>query len=162
MPGPTDGDDPVERLLDLFVYAPIGLLATAGEDLDEYVRKGRERAVAARMVGEFALKGVDERIGRSIADIEGMARQFLAIVLANAGPARREERSTPAGAGSNDVGPTVEGVDDLVADYDHMTARDLLPLLDGLDDAALARLEIHETSHRNRSTVLSRIRRLRS
>lgn len=156
-------DDPVERLLDLFLYAPIGLLATANDDLDEYVRKGRERAAAARMVGEFALRGVDERIGRSISDVEAMARSFLGVVLENAAPARRRASDPqPAEPSTSDDTIATASVDDLIAGYDSMTARQVLAALDGLDADELRRIEEHEAARRNRSTVLARIRRLRS
>ncbi len=152
-------DDPVERLLDLFVYAPIGLLATGGEHLDEFIQKGRERAAVARTVGTFALQGVDERLGRSMTDLEVMAREFLRVVLANAGPATG--RTTTDGAPS---GPSEShgAVDDLLPGYDSMVARDILGRLDGIDDEGLARIEAHEAATRNRSTVLARIRRLRA
>lgn len=150
-----DPDDPVERLLDLFLYAPIGLLASAGDDLDEYVRKGRERAVAARMVGEFALRGVDERVGRSMNDLEGLVREFVSVVAAAASPAARRGSAQPARTAD---GAPRDGIDDLIDGYDSLTARDVVQRLGGLDDAALTRIEGYESSHRNRSTVLNAVR----
>lgn len=160
----TDGDDPVERLLDLFVYAPIGLLATGGEHLDDYIRKGRASAAMARTVGQFALQGVDARLGRSVSDIEGMAREFLGIVVANMSPSGTRspsQGSAPPAPPSASSPAASDGVDDLVEGYDHMTAREVLPLLDGLDGPSLDRIEAHERATRNRSTVLARIRRAR-
>lgn len=170
MPDATEGDDPMERLLDVFVYAPIGLLATGGANLDEFARKGRERAAVARTLGEFALQGVDAKLGRSLADLEGMAREFLRVVIANTTPSSTREPSTDDSASSTEVpaadastAPTpVDGpVDDLIPGYDDLTARDLLPLLAGLGAADLDRIEAHEIAHRNRSTVLARLRRER-
>lgn len=174
-----DGDDPIERLLDLFVYAPIGLLATGGEHLDEFIRTGREKAAVARTVGRFALQGVDDRVARSVGDVEVMAREFLSIVLANTSPAARRRTTdadapvadttdttdapSDAGDGAADGSPATVpgGVDDLVPGYDDLTAREILPLLDGLDVDALDRIEAHERAGRDRSTVLARLRRVR-
>jgi len=152
-----DREQAVERLLDLFLYAPIGLVASGSENLDEYVRKGREKAMVARTMGEFALRGVDDRLAGSLAGMEGMVREFLRIVVSSSGPAR--SRPAPAGEAPTTAGG---GVDDLIEGYDAMTARQVLPLLDGLDGDALARIETYEAAGRNRSTVLARVRRLRS
>lgn len=153
-----DREQSVERLLDLFLYAPIGLVAAGSENLDEYIRKGREKAMVARTVGEFALRGVDDRLAGSLAGMEGMVREFLRIVVTTSAPTRPRPTtgSEPTGEGST------ESVDDLIADYDTLTAREILPLLDGLDETALSRLEHHEVAGRNRSTVLARLRRLRA
>ena len=157
MSADDDREQAVERLLDLFLYAPIGLVAAGSENLDEYIRKGREKAMVARPVGEFELRGVDDRLAGSLAGMEGMVREFLRIVVASSTPARpRPAPDDPTGERSDTA------VDDLIDGYDTMTAREILPLLDGLDDAALSRIERHETAGRNRSTVLARVRRLRS
>lgn len=163
MAAEDDREQSVERLLDLFLYAPIGLVATGSENLDEYIRKGRERAMVARTMGEFALRGMDDRLAGSLAGMEGMVREFLRIVVASSNPAR----PGAAAAGGMTVADSADGderagVDDLIDGYDTMTARDILLRLDGLDESALARIEIHETAGRNRSTVLARVRRLRS
>lgn len=164
-------DDPVERLLDVFLYAPIGMLATGGENLDEYIRKGRRSAMAARTVGEFALRGVDDRVAKSVGDLEGMAREFLRIVLTNASPAARRGGSDGGAARSGEATTTsaspetepdgTTGIDDLIAGFDGLTAKDVVGRLDGLDAAALARVEAHERANRGRKTILDRIDRLR-
>ncbi len=158
MSAEDDREQAVERLLDLFLYAPIGLVATGSENLDEYIRKGREKAMVARTVGEFALRGVDDRLAGSLAGMEGMIREFLRIVVSTSTPSRQRPTADAAPTGAGATG----SVDDLIAGYDAMTAREILPLLDGLDDAALSRVEHHEMAGRNRSTVLARIRRLRA
>ena len=152
-------DDSVDRLLDLFVYAPIGLLSTGGDQIDELAAKGRERAAVARTLGAFALAGVDQRITASVSDLESMAREFLRIVVESAGPVARRE---PTASDPTTGDPTGRAdIDDVIAGYDDLTAKEVIARLAALDDASLARVESHERSHRNRSTVLARIRRLR-
>lgn len=147
-----DHDDPVDRLLDLFVYAPIGLLTVSSDHLDEFVTKGRQRAAMARTLGAFALAGADDRIGRSMADLEAMAREFFRIVVENT--SMRPEGT--AGAS------TARSVEDVIPDYDDLTAKQVIERLGDLDRADLDIVEAHERAHRNRSTILARIGRLRS
>lgn len=164
MPGDDDRDEAVERLLDLFLYAPIGLVTSGTEHLDEYVRKGRERAVVARTMGEFALRGVDDRVASAFGGMETMVREFLRIVVASSGPRRSSTSAAPPSppAPSTATADTPgTGVDDLVPGYDGLTAREIVALLDTLDPAGLDRVESHESAGRNRSTILTRIRRLR-
>jgi len=162
VPGDDDRDEAVERLLDLFLYAPIGLVTSGSEHLDEYVRKGRERAVVARTMGEFALRGVDDRVASAFGGMETMVREFLRIVVASSGPRRSSTSAAPPSAPSAATADTPgTGVDDLVPGYDDLTAREIVALLDALDPAGLDRVESHESAGRNRSTILTRIRRLR-
>ena len=52
----TDRKSPIEQALDLFFYAPLGLLLNAEEVIPELVEKGRQQAAMARMFGQFAVK----------------------------------------------------------------------------------------------------------
>jgi len=166
VPGDDDRDEAVERLLDLFLYAPIGLVTSGTEHLDEYVRKGRERAMVARTMGEFALRGVDDRVASAFGGMETMVREFLRIVVASSGPRRADTSSgvtpgsTPASTPAS-TGSSGDGIDDLLPGYDGLTAREIVALLDTLDASGLDRVESHEIAGRNRSTILTRIRRLR-
>src|SRR5260370_36495236 len=52
---------PIHRALDVFVYAPLGLVVSAREMLPALAEKGREAVTNARAMGEFALgMGQDE------------------------------------------------------------------------------------------------------
>ncbi|MBU3701896.1 MAG: hypothetical protein FGM58_07605, partial [Acidimicrobiia bacterium] len=96
MSAEDDREQAVERLLDLFLYAPIGLVAAGSENLDDYIRKGREKAMVARTVGEFALRGVDDRLAGSLAGMEGMVREFLRIVVSTSTPTRQRPTTDAA------------------------------------------------------------------
>src|SRR5436305_5844162 len=56
----TPQDDPAEQLLDLLVYAPLGLLLEARDLLPKLAETGRRRlggqVTVARMVGELAVR----------------------------------------------------------------------------------------------------------
>ena len=56
----TEGKTQVQKLLDIFVYAPAGLAQSAVEELDRLAEKGRHRVEGqlhtARLVGQFAVQ----------------------------------------------------------------------------------------------------------
>jgi len=56
----TDDRSPIDRLLDLAVFAPVGLAVTAGQEFPKLVEKGRHRVEGqvhkARLVGQFAVQ----------------------------------------------------------------------------------------------------------
>lgn len=49
-------ENPLETLVDLFVYAPIGLLYEHEDVLPQLVKRGRSQVQLARVVGQMALK----------------------------------------------------------------------------------------------------------
>jgi hypothetical protein len=163
MPTTTEGPtDPLERLLDLFVYAPIGLVAQGSESFPDLVEKGRSRAQVARVVGTFALGAGNTRMRDAIGQAESHLGEFLRIV-ASAASKSSNSSSGPSTAttGESAVPGPSDGVDDLVPGYDDLAAKAVIPMLAGLDQDALDRVEIHERSHRNRKTVLNRLQQLR-
>ncbi len=63
-------DTPLEQVLDLLVYAPLGLAITARDNLPDLVSKGRERVanqvVLARLVGQFAVRQGQTEAGKRV------------------------------------------------------------------------------------------------
>ena len=47
---------PLERLLDVAVYAPLGLVMTIDEVLPQLVERGHQQVSMARMFGQFAVQ----------------------------------------------------------------------------------------------------------
>jgi hypothetical protein len=155
-------DDPLEQLLDLFVYAPIGLVVRGTESFPELVAKGRSKAQMARVVGTFALGAGNTKVREAIGQAESHLGEFLRIVATAASP-------SPAATGTGSEAPdhpddsaaVSDGIDDLVPGYDDLPAKAVLPLLTDLRPEALRRVGSHERSHRGRKTVLNRLQQLR-
>lgn len=158
--------NPVEQLLDLFLYAPIGLLSKGSEALPELVKRGRTQASNARVIGQFALGASNAKARKSLSDAEAHLQQFLKIVSESARPSStKPESSTFPGSPTKNATDAVSvdhGVDDLIEAYDSLTATQILPLLAPLDPEQLDRIETYEQSQRARKTVLNRLRQLRS
>lgn len=157
--------DPVEQLLDLFLYAPIGLLSKGSEALPDLVQRGRTQASNARVIGQLALGATNTKARQSLSDAEAHLQAFLRIVTESARPSPTKSESADASRTvSNNAtsDASITGVDDLIENYDSLTAAQILPLLAPLPAEQLDRIEIHEQSQRARKTVLSRLRQLRS
>lgn len=157
--------DPVEQLLNLFLYAPIGLLSKGSEALPELVERGRTQASNARVIGQFALGATNAKARKSLSDAEAHFQEFLRIVGESARPS--SEASESSSSSSSTKKATAEasvnhGVEDLIKDYDNLTAAQILPFLAPLGAEQLDRIETYEQSQRARKTVLNRLRQLRS
>ena len=72
--------DPVEQLLDLILYAPIGLAAKGIDAVPELAQRGRVNAANARVIGQFALGATNAKARSAISDAEQHIAAFLAII----------------------------------------------------------------------------------
>lgn len=141
--------DPVERVLDLVVFAPIGAVVVAGG----FVRMAAERV---------PVDGVRERVCTAVAMARGVFQAAGATV---------EEPASVVGTLDTVVADVVDAavVDDVpdaadlaIEGYDHLAARQVVDRLDGLSADELIRIERYETAHRRRRTVLGKIEQLYS
>ncbi len=177
----------LEQLVDLLVYAPIGLLYEYQTVLPQLIKRGKSQVQLARIVGQFAVKQGSKQVNRQSAQVAESALGVLAGALTDlgssiglapptsgAGPATEQEdasssngrsASNEAGdtakpAGESDEGPSAVRLP--IAGYDQLTARSIVELLDDLTPAQLERVRRYEADNRNRKTVLSKIDRLTS
>jgi len=176
----------LDALVDLTVYAPVGLALTAAEELPELIAKGRARVDpqlgAARLVGRFVVA-------------EGRRRVITYCGFGSAGV-----RTPPAGRSTPEAGPTPEGgapeadtssepsaparagrakkaagrsstrpaaTDDVpdvgslaIPGYDSLSASQVVQRLAGLSPSELAAVGRYETATRGRRTILARVAQL--
>ena len=158
----TPSVDPVERLLDLMLYAPIGLVSKGADALPELVERGRARTANARVIGQFALGATNTKARQAVTDAEQHIAAFLKIVADSSAPKRSAANGTPSPTStpSAESSEDQEGVDDLIPGYADMTAAQILPLLAELSSEQRERIEAFERGARARKTVLNRLRQL--
>ena len=72
-----EGPEPLDRLLDLCVFAPLGLALDARRVVPELAQQGRAQARMARMVGEFAVGWGNQRLQSTLADAQDQAVELL-------------------------------------------------------------------------------------
>ena len=182
----TDRQDPFEQLLDLVVYAPLGLLLSARDLVPTLAEKGRRhlgpQATAARMVGEMAVNQSQRGVEHLARKGRREAGQLLGDLFPDAtrrppgGPPRTTDGSNgstapappssgPAGgavraAGAPaDPGPDVSSL--AIPGYDTLSASQVVQRLAGLTPEQLDAVRAYEQAGRARKTVLSRIAQLR-
>lgn len=160
----TDRRRPIDQLLDLCVFTPIGLAANAREVVPELAAKGRQQVELqvriARMLGQFAVaqgrRELEKRFSRPAAPqaeapppppapAEAPADEVIPVRIV-------EEVPLPA-----DV-PRSEDL--AIPSYDSLAASQVVSRLAGLAPDELDAVRRYELAHRGRRTVLGRIAQL--
>lgn len=177
-----DEKSPVDQVLDLFVFAPLGLALTAKTELPEVVAKGRAQVegqlAMARFIGEFAVK-------QGKVEIEKRLKPYLGGPPPAAPAAPTTPAPEPPGAAPDPqtavnlpvtvrAEPAPDPVDDsaagdqpapITADlaipgYDALSASQVVQRLAGLSPEELEQVRRYEASTRGRKTVLTKISQL--
>ena len=165
----TDRKSPIEQALDLFFYAPLGLLMNAQEVVPQLVEKGHQQVAVARMFGKFAVEQEGpKQIANLQQQVQKVAEQVTGRVRPGAGaaPSTNGAASTPATQTSAPVvppkahGPAASAL--AIPDYDSLSASQVVPRLEGLSVEELASVEAYEAEHRGRKTILNKITQLQS
>jgi hypothetical protein len=135
------------KVLDLVVYAPVGLAAQIRSDVPDLVAAGRtrvtERVQVARWVGEMAVTYGRRELERrltTVADDHHVLEPLVAVPLA-------------AVAAHVPALPPFDG-------YEQLAAAQIVQLLVRLPDADLVMIREYEAAHRARRTILSKLEQL--
>ena len=169
--------------LDLFVFAPVGLLLTLTEDLPKLVEKGRGRIESqlgmARMMGEMAapqlqteatklVKGLLDRVpapGLPPAASPATRRELghrpaaktAAAPPAPAAPAPAAPAAPAEASAPRPAGPPAHDPTTLaIPGYDSLSAMQVVSRLAGLSRSELEAVRGYEEGHRHRKTIINR------
>ena len=158
-----------QRLLDVFVFAPAGLMVTAIEEFPRLVERGRERVTgrvtSARTVGSFAVstgrshlsKRAEELRKNRSAGTDGPTDEpgHAASAPPPDAPVVRAV-STPSRSASPDTTSSPLAI----PGFDTLSASQVVQRLDGLTADELMAVRVHESGHRGRRTILNRVEQL--
>jgi len=151
-----DGRNPVDKLIDALIFAPLEGLLEAASDIEGAAAKGRKRLELqlsnARVLGKMAVTFG----GR---EIERRARDLLTPDASSDGVGPIDERD-PEDPEPEPAHPDVNPVDHLIPGYDDLSASQVVRLLGSFDDHELAELACYERAVRKRRTILNRIDQL--
>ena len=159
---------PIHRALDVFVYAPLGLVVSAREMVPTLAEKGREAVTNARAMGEFALGMGQEEATKVVRNLfPGQRRPASGSPRGDgAGPASQTYAASPSGAAAAPAPrafPSAPAAVTLaIPGYDALSASQVVPRLEGLNAPELEAVRAYEESGRGRKTVLSRIAQLQA
>ena len=160
----TERKSPMDRALDLFVYAPLGLVLNIEEVLPQLVERGHQQVNMARMFGQFAVQTGTKEARKRLEGLAERGRPAPEPVVARAtpNPARAAEVTEPVAAPEgNGAGDTVPAAGDLaIPDYDSLSASQVVPRLDGLSADERDAVRRYEAAHRGRKTILSKLQQL--
>ena len=167
-----DEKNPVDQVIDLLVFAPLGLAMTARTQLPEMVAKGRAQVEGqvsmARFIGQFAVK-------QGKVEVEKRLKTYFDPVPE---PPRETPSSEPAPAEADPVAveaePLLDPVDPppgpaepapasaelAIHGYDALSASQVVQRLAGLSPAELEQVRLYEAATRRRKTVLTKISQL--
>jgi hypothetical protein len=160
-------DDPGEQLLDLLVYAPLGLLLEARDLVPKLAEKGRQRmggqVTVARMIGEMAVRQ-GQRRAESV--VRRLREQPSGTAHPEAGAGQQTNghgsATAPAVATPPAAGPVTapDAAGLAIPGYDTLSASQVVPRLEGLTVSELDAVRAYEVATRGRKTVLTRIDQL--
>lgn len=174
----SESKNPVDRAVDLVVYAPIGLVAEVKRLLPSLVDKGRAQVDMYKLIGRFAIRqgqqSAQKQIARSQEQVDALLNEFgvrtageveapvgeptdLGLTAVDA-EGVHEVIAPPAAAPAPRSGPASETLP--LADYDSLAASQVIPRLTGLDSDELEAVRAYEAAHRGRKTILGRLAQL--
>ena len=160
---------PVDRLLDVFVYAPLGLVMNLEEVLPQLVERGHQQVNMARMFGKFAVDAGSKEASKRVGPLlEQVVEQAGGIVNRRPNPVpptapspRPSPVSVPDASGEAVEPELVPDAGSLgITDYDALSASQVVPRLEGLAAAELDAVRRYEAANRGRKTILSKITQL--
>ena len=181
----TENRSPLERALDLLVYAPLGVALTARDELPKLVERGRQevrnRVTTARMMGEYAVDQGQKKATRLVDQAQealdrGRSHAPWSTIAAapggsgdpaaTTGPAPSSAPSTN-GQVSRDASrrpesprPSAAGL--AIPGYDALSASQVVTRLAGLLPPELEAVRGYEEATRHRKTILSRVAQLQA
>jgi hypothetical protein len=163
---PPEEPSPLQRALNLIFFAPVGMALTAVEDLPGLVARGRQEVANARIVGKFVVDQGQAEVVRRLggllgrADAEEPSAPAASGPTPTAGPAPAPEPPPPPPPRPAPDPADNAIVERALADYDTLSASQVVRRLENLGPDELRAVHRHEASHRNRRTILNRTTQL--
>lgn len=179
----TPAEQAVEHAVELFVYAPIGLLFEGASLFPQLVEKGKSQVSMARMIGKFAMGQASTEATKAAGKLQDQAAgvlDFLGdsvtplpvdlhevdITAPPAPPAPFTEVAKVAKAPGRPVrkapAKATSAPSLAIPDYDGLSASQVVNRLAGLSATELKAVQAYESATRGRKTILSKVAQLQS
>lgn len=169
----SDRKRPIDHVLDLFVYAPLGLVMNLDEVVPQLVEKGHQQVNMARMFGQFAVqtgaqearKRVEHLAERGARPASSSSSSSSSATTTSTAAAHAPVETVPVTA--DEPVPVAEEIavvpteDELaIPGYNSLSASQVVPRLDGLSADERDAVRRYEAAHRGRKTILSKLAQL--
>ena len=178
-PEKTPIEQAVDHALDLFVYAPIGVLFEGASLLPDLIAKGKGHVATARVMGHFAVQAAQQSAESAATKLQDQAAGVIDFVSSSVTPLTSEPptepptepapspstRVTSAAAKASKAATTaasnaVAAAKLAIPDYDGLSASQVVNRLAGLSPIELENVQLYEAAHRGRKTILSKVAQL--
>ena len=153
------GRAPLGRVIDVALYAPVGLFTLAQRELPELIATGKTRVenqlTLAKFIGKMAVRqGTNEfkrrmRSAEESRDVQTVIAQSVEVHAITPSEVPTSARTT------NDVDLPIEG-------YDSLAASQVVQRLGSLDGIELETIRQYEEENRTRRTILGKIAQLQA
>jgi hypothetical protein len=156
--GPDAAKSQLRRTIDLCVAAPVGVAVSVVEELPELIAEGRRRFELelgnALVVGRFVVNKKQRDLSQALSGLLGNGSPPKtpdggAGQAGTPAPSPGSERPAPDPAAAAIVGRAL-------ADYDTLSASQVVRRLESLGPEELQAVQRYEASTRNRRTILNR------
>ncbi|HUF32374.1 MAG TPA: hypothetical protein VMN58_04100 [Acidimicrobiales bacterium] len=170
---------PLDRALDVVLFAPVGLALAARELLPDLADRGRQQltnqATMAKMVGQFAVQQGQVQATKALDDARHQAATALeqlgllgdasssngsSATTATAPATTAPAPAAPAPSPTPTSGPGAAAL--AIPDYDSLSASQVVPRLSGLGATELEAVRAYEGAHRGRKTILNKVAQLQA
>jgi hypothetical protein len=159
MAAKRDESKSTDQLVDLLVYAPVGIALEAVDNLPKFIARGKSQVTLGRFVARAAAKkgtSTIESLGERVVQEAGQAIvDLFGIDLSRDAPAEDEPIVSPRSTGSSPESSLP------IPEYDSQAAAQIVKLLGQLTAEERELVETHERAGRNRVTILRKIEQLR-
>lgn len=188
---PDEKKSPIENVVELALYAPLGLALTARDHLPDLIARGRQQVTSqvmlARMMGQYAVKEGEKDLRQRV---EGLSKTLSDLgILPEPNPPAPAPSATPepgtvptpppevevdltsANGSTNGLGaakapaaeaPARSRAELSIPGYDTLSASQVVQRLGGLSADELEDVRDYEAGTRGRRTILSKIAQLQS
>lgn len=154
----SDGKPPLERLLDLAVFAPLGMITAVRDELPRFSQQGRQvfhnRVVLARFIGQMAVQQGQRELARRV---EARRAGQPAVSEPDVASVRVDVHVPTDDSGA------VPSADELPIDgYESVPAINVVQRLSTLRADEVEAIRRFEQAHRARRTILAKIDQLQA
>jgi hypothetical protein len=171
----TPVEEALEHAVDLFVYAPIGLIFEGASLLPQLVEKGKNQVTMARMIGKFAVDQGRTEATKAASKLQDQAAGVLDFIGESVtpvpaddvpvappeAPARKPSAAAKVAQSASKVAASVVSAASLaIPDYDGLSASQVVNRLAGLSAPELRSVQLYEAANRGRKTILSKVAQL--
>lgn len=168
----SDDRTPLDELIDLVLYAPLGLVSNLRAELPRLAERGRQewasKTAMYKMMGQFAVKEAQNRAEKSVKEAQERLADLGATRPSPPAPAPHTAAASapapppaPEAPATNGARPKPDADALGIPGYDSLSASQVVQRLAGLSRDELAAVEEYERASRGRRTVLNRVAQLR-